>query len=191
MIHVYSVSRVTDKIRRTIIDLGIEDSINQEIPNLVDLIREDKKSIDKKWREFKLYIQKQEPFDRIYLESITKRTSSHNLKTDEESGMKDCLDYLNKTRVFETTENYFCYNLALKFQKFPNILNIINRKRESLVYKNINKTLKEGERGLLLFGWLHNFDRFFKNSDINYEVCEYNLFDDSLNSKTLKTLDSN
>lgn len=155
---------------------GLDDiSIDGAIDKLQFILDTGKKSVDEKWNEFQTYLLTQPPFDRIYKEGVTKRTTSFKVKSKEKSGMKDCIDYLIATgATFETTES-FLWLTSLIFFPFFKSTNFLHRKRESAVYNNITRTLKEGERGLLLFGRAHDFERFFKNSDIQYEIYDYSI----------------
>ena len=190
MIHIFS-----EDYLRNIVGKGLKNNQNKEqlCQDLEGAIVETKENIDVEWHKLIDYLQKKEPFDRVYLEGSieTKDPISYPQQT---SGMYDCLNYLAETKArFEKTNSDFTNNLGEKIHAYeskvleitkgkpfisgffinpPN--NFIDWLREIEAVSSIDKSLKEGEKGILLFGagHLEGITTELKNFKGTYDLFE-------------------
>jgi len=164
MIHVLSESYVRKRAEHERVE--IHDEVIGELVRIVDNI----------WEEFRDFLKTIPKFDRVYIESTYEcgkisQTISRNI------GMGGCLtEIVNSGAKIEVTEdtrfkslkecsNNISESIYVQFQK----------EREQGVYKRINDTLRDNERGLLLFGCFHQtqFEKLFRRSNnIVFEVYD-------------------
>jgi len=184
MIHVPNSSYLEKALKIPGVSDEAYETVKEAIPETID-------RINLVWYDFLKYLTNQENFTRVYFESWT--YDNEVPCTDETgSGMFDCLDFLkNSGAKFEKTENEsllryahnldkFYLNLTNKLGSFSKVVspfyNMTNelgsRTREIYTASRIDKTLKEGERGLLLFGLDHVnwFPTFLEILDLKLEV---------------------
>jgi len=129
--------------------------VGQEISELYKLINSD-------WNEFTDFIKTKPPFNRVYLEGIFSKGEIPKFLFEKDEGMGGCIKYLiNQGAIFEKTENINFYN------------DENHKAREEFVCKKIKKTLKDSERGLLLYGAAHalNLSKMLSSyKSINSEI---------------------
>jgi len=103
------------------------------------------------WQDFVDYLKGQEPFDRVYAAG-----NLHNYWSGEGSGINSCLGFLEERGdMFEDAENETLLALGDLVRKVPTFFKWVNHFRENGATKRIDETLKEDERGLLLYGIDH------------------------------------
>ena len=144
---------------------------NNQLKSLRDVAAFTLNTFNKVWQEFFDFLKEQSSFDRLYLESYCNKSDSLDIGKD--SVMQQCIDYVVESGAnLEITESYF-YNEGVSIFGSPQWLyNFFNQGREKSVIKNIRSSLKEGERGLLLFGYRHkdNLIQYLKKENLHLEV---------------------
>jgi hypothetical protein len=138
--------------------LGPKAGAEARLGHGIELLERQQAKADDLWDLFSNYLSGQPQFDRIYGEGVYDRRV--DFKFARRPGMQNCLADLSDTHApFEKTESETLIRTLVRL-RYPNArLKGINRLgdyvREEYVAQNIDATLKDGERGLLLFGAMH------------------------------------
>src|SRR3989344_1310408 len=144
-------------VNGTSLEKAKREEIGVELKKLIGI---DYKKIQDLWEDFNQKLRDMEHFDRVYFESISHDNGVDTVKGD--SSMSRCLRYLvNQGTRFEKCESQRLRNLCKRFEDDPKIFRSLQDLRDGYLIKRVDETLKDGERGLILWGALH-FDGIIK-----------------------------
>ena len=128
--------------------------------------------IDGEWDIFLEFLSEQSDFDRVYIEGNPTAAIIKSINPD--SGKGRCYRYVaDHVPISEPIESTLLYGLGLVTQRFSKVFRLVNNLRESDVCRHIDRTLQDGERGLLLYGGSHEKTLVPKLEKLELEIVVY------------------
>ena len=171
MVHIQNDNYLAIALMESITEVLNKKFSNREISELeaktsqVDMFKEIKKfkgefkglakTVGAMWDDFSSYLNSQNKFDRVYLEGTFEEGQLINYE-NRKKGMFGCINMLLKSgAIFEKTEDEFIYDMDKEIHLDRKMEIEIHKLRERSAMDYINKSLKENERGVFLFGAGH------------------------------------